>query len=114
MRTMACLFLMGCSGGSDFSEAVPDRSQVALNVPGESTTGSASLNQALLGERAKFYVVTRQTTSDFNNGVGGFLANIENIVQHPPSQSEGAHAVWGPTNDALAMSNYRFEAEKTA
>jgi hypothetical protein len=115
MRVMACLFLVGCGAGhGDFDQAIPDRSQLKLTVPEPKPLGTSSLSQALLGDRATFYEVTRQTTSDFNNGVGGFLANLQNIVMSPPSQEAGSHAVWGPTNDPLAMSNYRFEVEKTA
>src|SRR6478752_3582510 len=46
--------------------------------------------------------------------VGGFLAGIEDIMQHPPTQHSATHAVWGPTNDALATANYKFEIEKVA
>jgi hypothetical protein len=115
MRFLACCFLVGCTAGSGgFEDAVPNRSLLTLHVPEAKPLGTSSLNQALLGERATFYTVTRQTTSDFNNGLGGFLAGIQSIVTQPPSQESGPHAVWGPTNDALATSNYRFEAEKTA
>jgi len=95
---------------------VPDRSQITLDVPGgqPSGTSSSSLSQGLLGQRAQFYEVTVQTTSDFNSGVGGFLANIQSILAQPPSATnDSGHAIWGPTNDPLATSNYRFEVQKT-
>jgi hypothetical protein len=114
MRMMACLVLMGCGAGSnDYADAVPSRAAVTLSVPEAKPLGTSSLNQALLGQTAQFYLVTVQTTSDFNNGLAGFLANLQNIVTQPPSQESGSHAVWGPTDDPLAMSNYRFEVEKT-
>jgi hypothetical protein len=113
MRIVACVLLVGCAGSTDFTEAVPSRAAVRLDVPGATPLGTSSLNQGLLGQTAQFYQVTVQTTSDFNNGLGGFLANLQNIVMQPPSQESGNHGVWGPTNDPLAMSNYRFEAEKT-
>jgi hypothetical protein len=112
MRTMACLFLLGCSAGNNYGDAVPSRSAVTLDIPQAKPLGASSLNQALLGQTAQFYLVTVQTTTDFNNGLAGFLANLQSIVMQPPSQDSGSHAVWGPTNDALAMSNYRFEVEK--
>lgn len=113
-RWLFCLWLVGCGAGSDgFEQAVPDRSVLALKVPGDpSSVGTSSLHQALLGERAKFYTVTVNTTSDINNGVAGFLANLEHILRQPPSQRSATHAVWGPTNDALASANYKFDVER--
>jgi hypothetical protein len=109
--------LAGCGGSNGFDKAVPDRSLLSLNVPGggsASGTGTASLNQGLLGERATFYTVTVNTTSDFNNGVGGFLLQLEHILAQPPSQQSGSHAVWGPSNDALATANYRLDVERAS
>src|SRR5262245_42750234 len=116
-RWLCCLWLAGCSLGSEgFEQAVPDRSLLTLNVPGAAsgvgTLGTSSRRQALLGERATFYTVTVNTTSDINNGVAGFLANLEHILTQPPSQRSATHAVWGPTNDALASANYKFDVER--
>ncbi len=113
-RWLFCLCLAGCGMGSDgFEQAVPDPSLIALKVPGAtSSLGTSSLQQALLGERATFYTVTVNTTSDINNGVAGFLANINHIMTQPPSQRSATHAVWGPSNDALASANYKFDVER--
>ena len=113
-RWLFCLCLAGCgAGGDDFEQAVPDPSLIALKVPGAtSSVGTSSLQQALLGERATFYTVTVNTTSDINSGVAGFLANINHILTQPPSQRSATHAVWGPSNDALASANYKFDVER--
>ena len=114
MSSRWLLCLAGCGMGSDgFEQAVPDPSLIALKVPGAtSSLGTSSLQQALLGERATFYTVTVNTTSDINNGVAGFLANINHIMTQPPSQRSATHAVWGPSNDALASANYKFDVER--
>jgi hypothetical protein len=114
-RWICCLWLAGCSPGGGFEHAVPDRSLLTLKVPGDvSAAGTSSLSQGLLGERATFYTVTVTTTSNFNNGVAGFLDGIEHILTQPPSQQSATHAVWGPTNDPLATANYKFDVERAA
>ena len=112
------LMVSGCGGSDGFKEAVPTRSTLSVNVPGSSagsstgTTGESQ--QALTGQRATFYTATRNVTLMFNGGVGGFLDGIEHILAQPPSAQSATHAVWGPSNDALATANYKFEIEKVA
>jgi hypothetical protein len=114
------LLMVGCSGSNNpFADAVPTRASLQINVPGASQPATASstssvgvAQEALVGQLASFYVATRDATRGFNDGVGGFLANIEHILSQPPSAQSATHAVWGPTNDALSPASFRFEIEK--
>ncbi len=112
------LLVGACSGSTNpFEDSVPSKESLSIKVPSGETLGTSSdgvSRQALIGQRAEFYTATRNATQDFNNGVGGFLAGIEHILTQPPSAQSPTHAMWGPSNDALATANYKFEIEKVA
>lgn len=117
----------GCIGSSDPAEArvdglrraVPSKESIQIRLPGaEPAEGSASdglgsAEQALVGEKAKLYVMTRDISQAVNTAAWAWLGLIEDIAAQPPTQASDDKAVWGPHTPALSLVTYVFVVEKT-
>lgn len=110
--------LTGCGLGAadEYRNAVPKSETVEMKVPG--STGQAleaeSSGQALLGEKAVFYQLTRGV-SLFVNGAGyQVLTLVRTITDYPATRldEEKGVAVWGPHTDALSPNTWRLTVTK--
>jgi hypothetical protein len=117
---LCAVALGGCAAKDDpFLAAVPSRDAVSVTVPGgggASTSSAGSVgeaSQALIGERATFYVTTRDISRGVNGLVGMFLTLVEQITKHPPTARDATHAAWRPITEALSPATYTFAVETT-
>lgn len=113
------LLATGCVAQNEAPEdlvgAIPTAESVRINLPGnsariveESNDGVSSMRNAVLGELAEYYVMTRKVTRDLNGGAGWVLTLVHAIVQHPPTTVDGNVYTWGPGSDALEPADYRL------
>jgi hypothetical protein len=91
--------------GDDFRDGVPSSDQVTMKVPGSTNKLSA---QALEGETAGMYALTRVVTLVVNGGGAAVLLLVEKITDYDPTTITGNVAVWGPYTDALSPNTYKF------
>jgi len=113
----AILALTGCGLGAadEYRQAVPKSETVQMKVPG--STGQMLENasqQALEGEKAAFYELTRGV-SYFVNGAGyHVLTLVKTITEYPPTKidEEKKVAVWGPYTEALSPNTWRLTVSK--
>jgi len=108
----------GVSGADDFRNASPSRQGIEIKVPsnGQALTSDdvGQNQQALLGQTAAMYQLTRGVTLGINAGTAGVLLLCETIVSNEPTTVDTTHAVWGPWTDALSPNTYRFTVTKNA
>lgn len=111
----------GCAQQSpedEFRDAVPAAEALRVNVPGEDGSSASASGDvggsraALIGERAKYYQFTRDTSRTVNGVVWMTMHIVETIVSHPPTAIDASHAVWGPWTEALNPLTYAFAVEK--
>ncbi len=81
--------------------------QAAL-MPSDGGEHIGSSRNALLGELAQYYVVTRNVTRTLNAGAGWVLVLVHAIVNTPPTTVEGNVYTWGPGSKALDPADYRL------
>jgi hypothetical protein len=113
----ATLSTTGCMRGleDEYRQAVPDANELAIRVPGESGGAAAGAHEeAIVGQRAVLYQVTRDVSRVVNGGVYLVLGTLAEIVRHPASEVDQHHAVWGPYTGALSPLTYRFEVTKVS
>jgi hypothetical protein len=116
----AVISLTGCglSASDEYKNAVPTADTVQMKVPGSTGQAleTASTGQALLGDKAAFYELTRGV-SVFVNGAGyQVLTLVKTITDYPPTtldQDKGV-AVWGPYTEALSPNTWRLTVTKKA
>ncbi len=118
-RLLWLVVLAGCGGSpaaEEFLAALPKRDQVEVAFPDGSARGAKAgvRADALLGQTAEFYAVTRITSEHLNGLVGSALDTLGKITQMPPSSLERNRAVWGPFTPVLSPVNYRLVIERTA
>jgi hypothetical protein len=106
-----------CNLQNPLAAVVPTANDVRLNVPGADDGGALSraLTQALeVGETSEFYTHSRNLAVGINGSVGGVYRLIENILQYPPTETDGETvAVWGPSEPrGLERNSFRFTVEK--
>jgi len=112
--------LAGCGGSKvsqdEFLAALPKKEQVQVAVPDalarEQNPGVRS--DALIGQTADFYVVTRVTSEHLNGIVGSVLDTLGRITQRPPDILEENRAVWGPFTPVLSPVNYRLVIQRVS
>lgn len=116
MRSLPLLLLLclvGC--GDEFSNAVFETDQRFLDaVPrardlrlsGPTTDGV--VQQALVGERAELYTLTRVTTLQIDRAVFHQLRDVERLVAEPPGERGDDRRVWGPFRHPLDDFESRF------
>jgi len=99
----------------NIARALPTAESVRINLPetsarteGQSRDGISSTRNAVIGELAEYYVVTRQVTRDLNQGAGWVLVLVNTIVRLPPTSVDGNVYTWGPGSDALDPADYRL------
>ncbi|MDB4967688.1 MAG: hypothetical protein JWN44_3377 [Myxococcales bacterium] len=111
------MFMIGCANPADqFRSAAPSQQAVNINVPGAGGSSASSVSeseQALVGQRATFYEITRGVTTVVNGGVGLTLLVLEHITDTTPSSLTATHATWGPHTEALSPTTWKFDVEKT-
>ena len=97
------------------AKAIPTAQSVRINLPdsaarvvGPSENGVSSTRNAVLGELAQYYVVTRNVTRDLNGGAGWVLTLVHAIVKTTPTTVDGNVYTWGPGSDALSPADYRL------
>jgi hypothetical protein len=98
--------------GDEYREAVPTSSELSVAIPGEGDSTPGAARGALIGERAPFYQITRDTSRVINGGLWVVGQIVEAIVRHRPTEVDGNHAVWGPWNETLSPITYVFEVER--
>lgn len=107
----------GCVANGDeaenFREAVPQAEDVALRVPGASTTtarqGLDIAANALGATTARYYRFSRDMTSAVDGATAVILGGIWVIVNSPPTTVTANMAVWGPgQGNALDPAIYKF------
>jgi len=99
---------------SKFREPIPQKSDVALGVPGSATAGSSTQSAGVKLQDngpgggsggtgyAEFYSFTRSITDGVDTGTVLIIGEIEAITSLPPTTIDDNHAVWGPgSGDAL-------------
>src|SRR5947208_2606294 len=116
----AVVSLTGCGLGAadEYKNAVPKSDTVQMKVPGSTGQAleTASTGQALVGEKAVFYELTRGV-SLFVNGAGyQVLSLVRDVTDHQPTKfdEEKGVAVWGPFTDALSPNTWRLTVTKKA
>lgn len=119
MKKLLCaatVALTGCGLGAadEYRNAVPRSEQVAMKVPGSTGQALESTRQALEGDKAAFYELTRGV-SYFVNGTGyAVLTLVRTITEYPPTKldEEAGVAVWGPYTEALSPNTWRLTVRK--
>jgi hypothetical protein len=124
----------GCSakpddGSGRFTDGIPQKSDVALGVPGSSsgtTTAQATttesggsglhLSNVPSGTSyATYYQWTRNVTDGVDFATGWVLGVVWTIVHTPPTSVQAHSAVWGPGNwDSLSPVVWRFTVTEVA
>ncbi|MGI5863749.1 MAG: hypothetical protein ACOX6T_17065 [Myxococcales bacterium] len=105
------------SNVDEFRNASPSRQGVDIKVPsdsGKALTASdyGSQEQALIGERAHWYTLTRAMTLVVNGGTAWVLNLCEQIIKHQPTTIDDTHAVWGPHTNPLSPNTFKFTVTK--
>lgn len=113
----AALALTGCGPKDEadtFREGVPESGQVELKIPEPVGQGleAAEARQGIEGQRAEFYVLTRDVTRTVNGATAFVLGLVRGITEHKPTSIKGAVATWGPHTDALSPNTYLFTVTK--
>src|SRR5262249_58165828 len=117
-RLLWVVVLAGCGGSraseEEFLSALPRREQVELAFPDGSVGASKSgvRSNALVGQTAELYVVTRTTSERLNGLVGSVLDTLGRITRTPPTAMDRGRAVWGPFTPVLSPVNYRLVIER--
>ncbi len=105
--------LAGCMANSaeeEYRDAVPTAEALSMTVPqADSMSDTGALREALIGQRAPFYVMTRSVSAQVNGGVWFAMQIVHTIVRQRPTTIDNEHAVWGPWTDSLSPITYRFE-----
>jgi hypothetical protein len=87
----------------EFRNGVPREETVKMVVPAAAGARLEveSQAQALKGDTAEFYRLTRGVTLVVNGGAFFVGALVKAVVNHPPTSLTDDTAVWGPWSDAL-------------
>ncbi len=110
----------GVDQAASFRDGVPRKSTVAMTVPSRSSTtqpltGSTTRqHQGLLGQTARFYRFTHDTTDLVNGGGAAVLSLLERIIDSPPTSATATTAVCGPFTDALSANTWRLTVTRVA
>lgn len=89
----------------EFLNALPAREDLAAKLPAAEasvTAGSLRQRKALLsvGDVSQLYLDTRQASDEFNGGLDGMLAMLEQVRHLTPSQRAEDVRLWGPLKDS--------------
>jgi hypothetical protein len=114
---LVALVLAGCSNpAEEFRAAAPSQQAVSLTMPsngaGASSVAAGETEQALIGQRAVFFEITRGVTTVVNGSVTATLILLETITDHHPTSLTATHATWGPYTAQLGINTWKFDVEK--
>lgn len=102
--------LGACTGSAPedpFRAALPASDLLEIQVPG-ATAKSGVRQQALLGQTADFYGVTRTTSQQLSEMARGPMSALVAITSGPASAVAPDHAEWGPFTPALSPLSHRL------
>jgi len=97
----------------NLKRALPSAQDITIALPGGATValsddGLGTAQQALVGETAALYQVTRDITNGVNGAAYVWLSIIEDIANQPPTSVDNGVATWGPHTPALSLLTYVF------
>lgn len=97
----------------DLKRALPSAEDITIAVPGASARelsadGTGQAQQALVGETAQLYQVTRDISTGVNGAAYLWLSIVEDITSHPPTSVDNGVATWGPHTPALSLLTFAF------
>lgn len=107
---------LGCTAADpedEFRNAVPRAEELTIRVPGEGGDAGGA-RAALIGERAHLYQATRDTSRFVNGSIWVVLQLVRAIVEHPSTELDENHAMWGPWNETLSPITYVFLVERVS
>jgi hypothetical protein len=112
---LTLLMAAGCGPekADGFRNGYPKSDAVTMKLPG--STGALSgdrTRQALEGEKAGLYTLTRGVTYVVNGGGAAVLLLVKTIGEQTPTSVTETAAVWGPHTDALSPNTYKFTVTK--
>ena len=115
LATTCALSLVGCikqDGPPDgVAKALPTSDQIQIKLP----EAAARIDNAMVGQLATYYVVTRDVTRTFNGGAASVLILLHAIVQYPVTSVSGDVYTWGPwTGDGLDPAIYKLDVTANA
>jgi hypothetical protein len=112
--------MIGACGGSPDGEAfrngVPRTETVQMDVPagaGQALTLETT-SQALMGEVAEYYKLTRTITGVVNHGARAVGDLVRMVIVHDPTTVTADQAVWGPWEDPLDPVAWRVTVTRVA
>ena len=111
----AATMLAGClrAPEDEYRNAVPRSDELSMEVPDNGGGGEAGRASApLVGERATFYQMTRDTSRDVNGTIWITLKILEHVVSYPATEVHEDHAIWGPWNETLSPITYVLVVER--
>lgn len=111
---VACSLAGGCMAApeDEYRNAVPSQQELSIDVPGSTDSSEGAATAPLLGERADFYQLTRNTSRGVNGLLWVTLHVLHEIVSHPATEVHEDHAVWGPWNETLSPVTYELVVER--
>ena len=112
---LAGAMLAGClrAPEDEYRDAVPRSEELSVEVPGSGGEGSAGRASApVVGERADFYQLTRDTSRGVNGTLWVTLAILHHVVSYPATEVHEDHAVWGPWTETLSPITYKLIVER--
>ncbi len=88
----------------EFRNGVPRQDTVTMKVPGRAAGQALTVEeqqQALKGQTADFYSLTRLVTGVVNGGAFFVGVLVREVVRHPPTTLTDTQATWGPWTEPL-------------
>jgi hypothetical protein len=114
LTASAALSLVACiphdAPPDEVAKAIPTSDQVKIKLP----ETAARVDNAMVGQLATYYVVTRDVTRTFNGGAAWVLVLIHTIVQYPVTSTNGNVYTWGPWNGDSALDPAIYKLDVTA
>ncbi len=118
---LAATALLATACGPDFRSGLPNKQMVQVEFPQSSSqglqaqgeVGNAKTSNALQGQMADGYVLTRAATGSVNGGTLFVLGLLKAITDNAPTSQTKNQAVWGPGHDALSQNTYRLTVTAT-
>lgn len=118
--------MFGCGGSKgtleDFRSGLPTADAVSINVPssggalkagpGEPSYNLGTTQQALQGDTAATYQLTRGVTVVVNGGTLLVLGILKSVVEQKPTTFDGSTAVWGPYTGPLSPTTWKLTVLK--
>lgn len=93
----------------EYIDAVPTTETLQIKLP----QGQAAPVPMELGQLAEYYKMTRQATTDVNEGIAHILMWVHEILKYPVTSRDGDTYTWGPWRDSgLDPKAYKFTMGK--